>query len=130
MLNFFPTAISRNFQHFQPKDHYVWWDSQLQETLESPSWTILSGVQGRYPMQAIVKVQELRVPFCLDPIETSKEDTHSWLWIPERRSLTEAGMWFPCQIWSLLMWMHWEMSNQPKQLILLIDMDAWLEMLK
>jgi hypothetical protein len=28
---------------------------------------------------AIVKVQELRVPFHLDPVEISKEDTNSWL---------------------------------------------------
>jgi hypothetical protein len=41
----------RNFWHSQPNDHHVWRDSQLQETLESPSWTILSGARGRYPMQ-------------------------------------------------------------------------------
>jgi hypothetical protein len=41
-----------NFWHSQPKDHHVWRDSQLQETLESPSWTILSGAaHGRYPAQ-------------------------------------------------------------------------------
>jgi hypothetical protein len=61
--------------------------------------------------QAIAKVQELRVPFCLDPVVTSKEDTSSWLWIPERKLLSKARMWFPCKIWPLLMWMHWEMTN-------------------
>jgi hypothetical protein len=29
--------------------------------------------------QAIVKVQGLRVPFCLDPVVICKEDTSSWL---------------------------------------------------
>jgi hypothetical protein len=29
--------------------------------------------------RAIVKVQELRVPFHLDPVVISKEDTNSWL---------------------------------------------------
>jgi hypothetical protein len=33
------------------------------------------------------------------------------LWIPERKLLVEAGMWFPCRIRSLLMWMHWELTN-------------------
>jgi hypothetical protein len=28
-----------------------------------------------------------------------------------RKLLVEAGMWFPCRIQSLLMWMHWEMNN-------------------
>jgi hypothetical protein len=41
----------RNFRHSEPKDHHVWRDSQLQETLESPSWTLLSGARGRYPTQ-------------------------------------------------------------------------------
>jgi hypothetical protein len=36
---------------------------------------------------AIVKVQELRVPFHLDPVVISKEDTSSWLWIPETKLL-------------------------------------------
>jgi hypothetical protein len=51
------------------------------------------------------------VPFCLDPVVISKEDTSSWLWIPERNLLIEAGMWFQCQIRSLLVWMHWELTN-------------------
>jgi hypothetical protein len=41
----------RNFQHSHPKDHHVWRDSWLQETLESPSWTIVSGARGSYPTQ-------------------------------------------------------------------------------
>jgi hypothetical protein len=41
----------RNFWNSEPKDHHVWRDSWLQETLESPSWTILSGARGRYPTQ-------------------------------------------------------------------------------
>jgi hypothetical protein len=48
MLNFFPKK-GRNFQHSQPKDHYVWRDSRLQETLQSPSWTILSGAMEDTP---------------------------------------------------------------------------------
>jgi hypothetical protein len=79
---------------------------------------------------AIVKVQELRVPSCLDPVVvTSKEDTSSWLWISEIKLLTEAEMWFPCWIQPLLAWMHWEMTNQ-KNSFLPIDADARLEMLK
>jgi hypothetical protein len=70
---------SQQREEFQPKDHYVWRDSQLQETLDFTSWTMLSGARGRYPMQVIVKVQELRVPFHLDPMAISKEDTSSWL---------------------------------------------------
>jgi hypothetical protein len=42
--------------------------------------------------RAIVKVQELRVPFHLDPVVISKEDTSSWLSIPERKLLVESGM--------------------------------------
>jgi hypothetical protein len=40
----------------------------------------------------IVKVQERRVPFCLDPVVISKEETSLWLWILERKLLAEAGM--------------------------------------
>jgi hypothetical protein len=41
----------RNFWHSENIDHHVWRDSQLQETLESASWTILSGAWGGYPVQ-------------------------------------------------------------------------------
>jgi predicted KAP-like P-loop ATPase len=40
MLNFFPTK--GGISDTKPKDHHVWRDSPLQETLESASWTILS----------------------------------------------------------------------------------------
>jgi hypothetical protein len=41
----------RNFSLSQLKDHHVWRDCRLQQTLEAPSWTILSGARGRYPTQ-------------------------------------------------------------------------------
>jgi hypothetical protein len=51
----------RNFQHSKPKDHHVWRDSWLQETLESASWTILSGAQGRYTLTRQICLDDSQV---------------------------------------------------------------------
>jgi hypothetical protein len=46
-----------------------------------------------------------------------------------KKVFDEAGMWFPCQIRSLLVWMHWELTNT-NNLFLLINVDAWSVRLK
>jgi hypothetical protein len=118
MLNFFPTkgGISDTLspKTIMSGETCSW----LQETLEPP--IMLDNTvrcMSKVP-RAIVKVQQLRVPSCLDPVVTSKEDTSSWLWILlERKLITEAGMWLIPMPDTVITQVNALGTDQPKQLI-------------
>jgi hypothetical protein len=79
MLNFFPikggisnTLSPKTIMSGETLDY------KKHLSLQVGQYCQVHNIRRKVPC-AIVKIRELRVPFCLDPVVISKEDTSSWL---------------------------------------------------